>query len=298
MSSIALSSLAWRERAPMPLPRAGYIAGVVGKTLALAGGSYWEGDRKLWSARTDFFDPARNEWRPGPALPAPRSDAACVVLGDALYVFGGGANGAVTSSALRLRDGAWEALPYGLPAPRLYPVAAAIGDTIYVLGGLSKAGDYGSADRTMWARERGAWKTMPPLPGPARFSQALAAAGGKLYLFGGATTEGGALRNLDDAWEYDPAAGTWRELPRLPVARRAWWAVPDGARILLLGGYTSDFASEIFSFDPQAKTLSTAGSLPHALADAKFFVIGKRLVGAGGESGNRIRGIWTLEAGL
>lgn len=282
----------------MPLPRAGYIAGVVGKTLAVAGGSYWEGDRKLWSDRTDFFDPARNEWRSGPALPARRSDAACVVLDDALYVFGGGADGAIISSALRLRNGAWETLPYSLPAPRLYPVAAAIGKTIYVLGGLSKAGDYGSAEKTMWARERDVWKTLPPLPGPARFSQAVAAAGGKLYLFGGATMESGTLRNLDDAWEYDPKAGTWRELPRLPVARRAWWAVANSTRILLLGGYTGDFASDIFSFDPQPGTLRAAGSLPHGLADAKFFVIGKRLVGAGGESGNRIRGIWTLEAGL
>src|ERR1700682_2676203 len=90
MASVAVSSLTWTDRAPMPLPRAGYMAGELDGKLVVAGGSYWQDGKKHWSARTDYFDPAKNEWQPGAQMPEIMSDAACVAFQGSLYTFGGG----------------------------------------------------------------------------------------------------------------------------------------------------------------------------------------------------------------
>ena len=91
--------IVWKEAQPIPLPRSGYVAGVLSGRLLLAGGTYWEGAQKCWTARTDFFDPERNVWEAGPDLPAARADAACAVHAGSLYVFGGSADGRATADA-------------------------------------------------------------------------------------------------------------------------------------------------------------------------------------------------------
>jgi N-acetylneuraminic acid mutarotase len=117
---------------------------------------------------------------------------------------------------------------------------------------------------------------------------------GSIYVFGGATTGPKDVQNLADAYKYDPAGKTWARLPDLTIANRAWWAVGLGHRALILGGYTNDFAREVYVYNPGGN-LQPASPLPHGLADAKFFRIGNLIVGAGGEAAPGIRGKWTLE---
>ena len=297
-TALLLTGATWRERAPLPEPRAGYMAGTPGGRYVLAGGSFWKGDVKHWTARVDVFDPARNIWEPGPPLPEPRSDAACATLGGALYLFGGGADGAVTADAYALREGHWQALPGArLPEPRLYPVATVLDGAVYVSGGITRAGDYSTVTNTLWRWTPGsAWEALPPLPSAPRTSHAATALGGKLYVFGGVTSRDGQLENLADAWAFDPAVRTWSALPPLPVARRAWSAVVAGDAILLLGGYTNSFSTDIWAFDPRTGATRRAGTLPHPLADIRVLAIGSALYTAGGETAPKIRGHWTLEA--
>ena len=66
LTPLIAGSLVWRERAALPVPRAGYIAGVLDNRFVFAGGSFWRDDQKFQSDRTDFFDPATNTWSPGP----------------------------------------------------------------------------------------------------------------------------------------------------------------------------------------------------------------------------------------
>ncbi len=302
MSSIVMSNLKWVDRAPMPLPRAGYIAGEMGGKLVIAGGSYWKDGQKYWSDRTDYFDPAKNEWQAGANLPEARSDAACATFHGSVYTFGGGQQGAATGDIWRLNANKWTRVARTIPERRLYAAAAVIGDTIYVIGGLSKPGDYSSAANTVWRwrpnAPAAAWENIAPLPGPARVSHAVAALGGKLYVFGGVTMDGAALRNLDDAYVYSPADRKWTTLPKLPVARRAWWAVAVQDRILICGGYTNDFSADVFAFDPKTGMAVKADPLPHAIADAKFLLAGHSVLTAGGESGVKVRGIWTMQGDL
>ena len=287
----------WRERAPMPSPRAGLIQGVVGSRMVVAGGSYWEGDHKFRSDRTDLFDPSSNRWTSGAPLPSPRSDAACAVVDDTLYVFGGGADGEATDDVLALHDGRWSVLPLKLPEPRINGFAVAMDGRIFVVGGVSQPGDQPLIASTVWSWDPAStdgFRTYAPIPGRPRTSFGLAAHGGRIYLFGGFGYRD-EDDNLDDVIALDPATDGWSSLPPLPVARRAWWAQTVGDAILLLGGYAGDFSTEIHVFDPATGTATLGGALPHGLADSKFVQIGDRLLTAGGESGIRVRAPWTHE---
>ena len=291
---MALITLTWRDAAPMPLPRAGYMAASDGARLLIAGGTYWEADKKHWSDRVDWFDPTRNLWEPAPPVPSPRGGAACAALDGTIYVFGGGADGAVTHDALALRGGRWrDEASWRLPAPRLYPVATVFDGKIWVLGGLPATGDYPNASATVWSNSGAGWKSHVEIPGPRRAHFALAALRGKLYLFGGYGIVDGKPVNHDDAYEFDPANNQWRALPRLPVARRAWWAVTRDDRVHVFGGYTDTFEDAVFSFDPASRSFTRVGALPQGVADARFVAAGDKILTAGGESGNKIRAGWT-----
>lgn len=305
VSALAVGSLmaaedgVWRERAALPHPVAGYMAGVIDGRLVIAGGSYWEDGEKRWTTRVQRFDPVANRWEEGQPMPEPRSDAACAVVEGDLYVFGGGANGVARSDALVYSGNSWRPVPSArLPEPRLYAVAVSLHDDIYVLGGLVKAGDYAHMSNAFWRwtpdADRG-WEELPPLPGPGRISHAMTVIQQRIYVLGGATAGGGSVANLSDAYVFDPATRRWSELPALPIARRAWSAVTVGERALLVGGYTDDFVADVHAYVP-GQGLVPAAALPHRIADAKFLPLGDRIIGAGGEAGPRLRGEWTLEA--
>ncbi len=298
------SGMVWHEKASLPLPRAGYMAGAIGGRLILAGGSYWQDGKKRWTERTDLFDPRSGAWNAADPLPEPRSDAAAATAGDTFYLFGGGADGSTRKDAMAFRGGHWKALPAAasLPAPRLYAVAAVEGGLLYISGGIEQAGALGSARNTFWswdpAHPEAGWRELAPLPGPARFSHAMVARPGEILILGGAApaANGPGVRNLNDAYRYQVKTGTWTKLPDLPIARRAWSAVADGRSVLLIGGYTSAYEHEILRWDPETGRAQRVTPLPHPLADAKFFRIGSVLVGAGGETADHVRGPWTLVA--
>ena len=288
----------WAELAPMPLPRAGCAAGVLGGKLVVAGGTLWRADRKIWCDRVDSFDPGANRWESCAPLPRPLGDSACVAVGDALYALGGGAEGSTESAVWRFQSGSWTLLSdSALPAPRRSPAAAVLDGTVYVLGGYESA-DLASAASTLWAwRPGGRWEARAARPGPVRFSPAVAPVGGRIIAAGGATVENGGVRNLDDILAYDPAADSWSAIGRLPEPNRAACGLADEGRFLFIGGYTDKFERPILAIDPGTGTAAPAGSLPHGLADTRFLRMGARIIGATGECGNKVRAPWTLAAG-
>lgn len=299
-SSASAQQLVWKELAVLPRPVAGYMAGVRRGKLLIVGGSYWENKQKHWSELVQAFDPRANAWRNETPLPAPRSDAASASLNGELYIFGGGSGTDVRKDALVFHGGKWNEIPAAeLPEPRLYATAISTRGYIYLLGGMPRAGDYKTVSNTFWRWRPGAknWEVLPPLPGPGRISHAMAEIRGSIYVFGGATTGPQDVANLKDAYRFDLATRKWTRLPDLTVANRSWWAVSLGDRALLLAGYTNDFAREVYWYT-SGHNLQPAGTLPHELADIKFFRIADLVVGAGGEAGPGVRGQWTLGAEL
>ena len=293
---------------PLPAYAAAAVAGPGTGKLLVAGGTLWTADKKIWSERVDALDLAANRWDSLPALPAPHGDAACLVLGGNVTILGGGKDGAIADDRLvaarrRLAGGS-------KPCPASGPCAGPAqvhrrrrGGRRHSLshGRLSRAGRskaQARSTRTVWAWKPGAtrWEERAPLPGLARFNPAVAVIGGKIYAAGGATLHRGPLENLDDIIAYDPAADRWSTVGKLPFPNRAASGVAVDGKLVVLGGYDTKFETTVSVFDPATGQTRAAGSISHALADARFAVIGKSILGVGGECGVKMRAPWTIEA--
>ena len=64
---------------------------------------------------------------------------------------------------------------------------------------------------------------------------------GKVYVFGGfvAPATGGGWEPIDNVWEYDPVANSWKALAPLPSQRGSAVAVEVGGKIHVIGGATT-----------------------------------------------------------
>ena len=109
------------------------------------------------------------------------------------------------------------------------------------------------------------WTKKTSMPRPAHHA-ALAAANGKIYVMGGfvppkdtAIPVGGAWEPIDNAWEYDPAADSWKSLPPLPGKRGSAVAAEVGGKIYVIGGATTMEGSKdpFFAFFGPSRVLGT-----------------------------------------
>ena len=131
--------------------------------------------------------------------------------------------------------------PFPEPDEELYGVDA--NGKLYVIGGW----DDGKAGGVNYEYDPATdkWTKKQPMPRPAHHA-ALAAANGKIYVMGGfvapsetALPLGAAWQPIDNAWQYDPAADTWKSLPPLPTKRGSAVAVEAGGKIYTIGGATT-----------------------------------------------------------
>jgi N-acetylneuraminic acid mutarotase len=152
----------YAARAAAPTPRNHATAGVIAGKLYVTGGRApgHEAEDADNVTVTEVYDPATDAWQALAPLPTPRSGGAGVVLGDKLYVLGGGLPGnAVTATVERFdpATGAWEHVG-DMPEAATGHRAVAIDGAIYVFAGFvtvngERQGVHGS-DR--------AWRFTPP----------------------------------------------------------------------------------------------------------------------------------------
>ena len=153
----------------------------------------------------------------------------------------------------------------GAPFPEadeeLYGVPA--NGKLYVFGGWGEGKARGVAYEYDPATDR--WTKKAPMPRPAHHA-ALAAANGKIYVIGGfvapqntAVPVGGAWEPIDNAWEYDPAADSWKSLPPLPGKRGSAVAAEAGGKIYVIGGATTTAGAKdpFFTFFGPSQVLGT-----------------------------------------
>ena len=131
------------------------------------------------------------------------------------------------------------------------------------------------------------WTPGTPMPTP-RSELAAAALRGRVYVASGIAQLG-----TTTAFEaYDPALGSWEELPSLPEAVHHPAAAAMVDRLYVAGGYTdlgfSAMSRHAFAYDPEARTWTAVADLPapraaHAMAvlAGKLYVVGG--VGPGSE---------------
>src|SRR6201981_1074978 len=167
-----------------------------------------------------------------------------------------------TAALAQMPTSPWKkGAPFPEPDEELYGVA--LNGKMYVIGGWDdgKAGgvnyEYNPTTDT--------WMKKQPMPRPAHH-EALVAANGKIYVLGGfvvpkdtALPVGAAWEPIDNAWEYDPAADTWKSLAPLPGKRGSALAAEVGGKIYLIGGATTADGSKdpFFTFFGPARGLTT-----------------------------------------
>src|SRR5512132_2810173 len=167
-----------------------------------------------------------------------------------------------TAALAQMPTSPWKkGAPFPEPDEELYGVA--LNGKLYVIGGW----DDGKAGGVNYEYDPATdkWTKKQPMPRPAHHA-ALAAANGKVYVMGGFVRPedtqipvGAAWQPIDDVWEYDPAADSWKSLASLPDKRGAAVAVEVGGKIYVIGGVTTVEASNdpFFTFFGPCRVLST-----------------------------------------
>ena len=148
-----------------------------------------------------------------------------------------------TSVALaQMPKSPWKkAAPFPEPDEELYGVAC--NGKMYVIGGWDDGKARGANYEYDPANDK--WTKKASMPRKAHHA-ALASYNGKIYVCGGFVPPentnvplGGAWQPIDNVWEYDPAADSWRSLAPLPGKRGAAVAVEAGGKIYVIGGATT-----------------------------------------------------------
>src|SRR6476661_3074026 len=168
----------------------------------------------------------------------------------------------VATASAQMPTSPWKkGAPFPEPDEELYGVAA--NGKLYVIGGWDDGKAAGVTYEYDPATDK--WTKKQPMPKPAHHA-ALAAANGKIYVMGGfvapsdtALPLGAAWQPIDNAWQYDPAADTWKSLAPVPTKRGAAVAVEVAGKIYVIGGATTVAGSKdpYFTFFGPSLVLTT-----------------------------------------
>ncbi len=270
----------WITLPSMPMPRHGVAGGVVGDRFHLVSGMIQS------SGALTFLDPLsaphRDARHPGTAI-LPGSDGECAAFEGPLNHFNHSEGLHVESFTTGNRDarpgGGQPDFRHGragsdaarLPGRRRRrsrnrmknSTALPCGGKMYVIGGWGEGKARGVNYEYDPATDK--WTKKKSMPRPAHHA-ALAAYNGKIYVCGGFVPPeetqiptGGAWQPIDDVWEYDPAADSWKTLAPLPGNRGAAVAVEAGGKIYVIGGVTTVEGSKdpFFTFFGPCQVLNT-----------------------------------------
>jgi N-acetylneuraminic acid mutarotase len=262
-----------RYGAEPDLPRRlDHTASVVRDGEIYVTGGYTDGD-----PTTDFwrYSPATRRWTRLPSMPTPRAGHGAAIIGQRLYVVGGGPRTFPDESVAALRSldiydfakRRWSAGP-DMPTARHHLAATAYQGKLYVIGGRTP-GDFSldTVERYDPARRR--WERLPGVPLGVSDARA-ESVGGRLVLTGGDEEEGwtrGVRGWVTPAvWAFDSRAGAWTRLPDLGTPRHGHAAAVVGGRLFVFGGTDC----------PGYSRIRTAESLDVRRGDARPHASAKR----------------------
>ncbi len=216
--------------------------------------------------------------RPVGSLPIPTHDAAAVLVGKSVLLFGGGES-VSAPDVVRVDPGT------GL-VRRLHPLdeplsdlgAATVGGRVYLVGGYTGT-RFASAILRVGTRNR--TTTVARLPAGVRYA-GVAALGNSLYVVGGVTQAGvsATIFRVDLATHRVARIGSLRS----PVAHAP--LVAARGYLWLVGG---DGSRDVLRIDPRTGRSTVAGRLPRVLANAAAVVLPNgRVIVIGGDGSNAV----------
>ncbi|MGH9761583.1 MAG: Kelch repeat-containing protein [Blastocatellia bacterium] len=214
--------------------------------------------------------------------------------------------GVILSAHTACAQGKWIKLaPFPEPAEEISGIAA--GGKMFVFEGLAPAWkpmgmvyEYDPATNQ--------WMKKKPMA-LASHHVAFAEYRGKIYAFGGfVPPKSGppAWVPINNAWEYDPAADTWKALAPMPRSRGSAVAAVAGGKIYVIGGATTIPGSKetavfpthphmsvgtVEEYDPEANTWRERSPMPTPRNHAAAGVVGGKIYVIGGRVGAAFIGL-------
>lgn len=243
----------WTEKKSMPTIRAGASASVVNGKIYVIGGYYDEGSNRKRSNKVEVYDPSNDTWEVVASIPTERSWATSAVVGDEIYVFGGGqnANTAGTSSKAiasvecynTLTD-TWTTKP-NMPYPTAGLTSAVINGKVYLFGG----NDYKTSTSSIYEYDptNDFWAYKSSITGIG--SMGTSVYNDKVFLLGGAKNVTKDLSALVEV--YDPITNSLSSFNNLTFPRTQAVSVVIDNQLFIIGGTNGSNAIktvEMFSF--------------------------------------------------
>jgi hypothetical protein len=226
----------WTTLRPMPEPNLAACATDDGGAILMAGGWVMRSGSGVITDQTWRYDPRRDEWRPGPALPEPRASCVLTRTDEGLALIGGFDWRTIGLGTVRtLRAGVWSP-PGGMPVASAGASAAVLNGIVYVAGGSDASPSGGGrrlSDFFAYDPRDGRWTPLPPMP-TAREGAGMAVLDGRVYVAGGNLFDRGPSATALES--YDPATRAWTREPPMPYPRSHPAAAALAGRLYVFGG--------------------------------------------------------------
>src|SRR6266567_6503743 len=168
---------------------------------------------------------------------------------------------AATAALAQFPPSPWKkGAPFPEPDEEFYGVT--VNGKLYAIGGWGEGKARGANYEYDPASDK--WTKKKPMPRPAHHA-ALASYNGKIYVSGGFVAPeksplpiGAAWQPIDNVWEYDTVADSWKALAPLPAKRGSAAAVEVFGKIHVIGGATTVEGSKppFFTFMGPCNVLS------------------------------------------
>jgi hypothetical protein len=287
------------------LPRAiaGHAAAWHDGVCWVAGGSWWEGDRKrigteIWRRRDGGA-----AWENAGAIAGGFAHGGFAADARGLWLAGGLDERGVSAAVRRIEfaTGAVTVITR-LPEPRVYGGAAVFEGALWVLGGVAAEGDLSRTSGEGWRIDArtGAVSALPP--GPALINPLVLALDGALHVLpGGAwSAERRRLEAPAKIYVYAPATGRWSERPlSRALPRGLSGAALDARHALLTGGVelrgdTATIAAGAWRYEAATGVLDPSAALPEPRLAAALVREARGVLVLGGEDRprGRVATVW------
>jgi outer membrane protein assembly factor BamB len=242
---------------PFPVTKSASVALPNGKLLVLGG----EGTDRILAGPPSHLRVVGH-------LPASTHDAAAVLRGRSVLLYGGG-EAVSTPAVVRIdsRTAAARAL-HPLDEPLSDLGAASLQGSTYLVGGYTGT-QYASAILRVGAN--GHTTTAARLPAGTRYA-GVTTSGGKIYVAGGLTTQGESAA----IYAFDPRDGSVVRVGSLPSPEAHAALAALGGNLYLFGG------SSVLRISPGTGAVARVATLPQPLTDPNAVTVGNRIVVLGG----------------
>lgn len=305
-TSIALAdTIYWTTKSStMPTPRTKAASAVINGNVYVLGGATVAGMPPSGIVTTvEMYNPSSDTWQSKPPLSAPRFAAASVVIGDIIYVIGGGSQAGgpgsggpgITNTVLAYNAATGSCTQAGtLQLARFRAGAVEVGGKIYVVGGSGAAGASTSIEEFVPnPGGTGTSDIVGSIPEP-KDNVVVCAVGQDIYIFGGWNEAGAATKTC---YVFNTVSRTTTKISDMVYPRAGFKGAFYRNGKIILGGGVGDFPpttvnSQAQQYDPATNSWTVKGSVPQpALISPAAEMIGNIVYLIGGDDSATVYGL-------